>query len=554
MKEPDPGAPGQEAALELFQDYITYYRAGGRDGRLGACRLPAVTQKARQLLASGVRQPRGLCLYKEKAVAGGSSWGLLGQGEDVCPKLVPALEFLELICVNLFLLPWRREIKSLKTFTGNFVYSVRSVLPENTVEMILKKIGYVAITATEFSLVRKINAGEAMQTAFEIFLTRVECEAILEMSPGSGLREEVGTLLQGTWPPRPPEYRKDTDTHPSQVSKSLDKGDIENGLSSLRNAQNQAGRGQLESPWSRRTDDGHHLKLDLSLPRGASPTEVLTREQEVVQDVSKCSDSEEFLNCYRDIFIGQVPIFPKDLPPSSQRKSQAQGACAAQGVLVSSKAVVSRVASVPPPLASSGPQALTVFTDPTSDHSKVPGPQVKPRPEAVADVGVLGCPASPIHPDTAPESQPPNMALALCDNAPWGDDWSSEDELDDLSSSFSRLQIKAHSTESLEYPTEETLKVNNGQDVGSPNHSQGGCQCLDVASKTAPNPQLSSELVCGPPDSSCCESRRRQQQLPGASPSFRHVREPPNATYIPPSSLEERPPNITISTHHQVDS
>ncbi|KAM9063841.1 uncharacterized protein ACOB8E_011610 isoform 2-T2 [Sarcophilus harrisii] len=112
MKETDPGAPEQEA-LELFQDYITYYRAGGRDGRLWACRQPAVTQKARQLLASGARQPRGLSLYEE-AVTGGSSQGLLGQGEDVCPRLVPALEFLELVCVNLFLLPWRREIKSLK--------------------------------------------------------------------------------------------------------------------------------------------------------------------------------------------------------------------------------------------------------------------------------------------------------------------------------------------------------------------------------------------------------------------------------------------------------
>ncbi|XP_020845110.1 uncharacterized protein LOC110210467 [Phascolarctos cinereus] len=541
MKETNPGAPGQET-LELFQDYITYYRAGGRDGRLWACRQPAVTQKARQLLASGAKQPRGLCLYEE-ATTGGSCQGLLGQGENVCPRLVPALEFLELICVNLFLLPWRREIKSLKTFTGNFVYSVRSVLPENIVEMILKKIGYVALTATEFSLVRKINEEEAMQTAFEIFLTRVECETILGMSPESGHREEVGTLLQNAQPSRLPECSKDMETHPSQVSRFLGKRETDNLSSNLRNAQDPVDKGKFESPWSGRTEDGCYLKSYLSLPRGTSPTDVLTHDQEVVQAVSKCSDSDEFLNCYRDIFIGQMPIFPKDLPPSSQRKPQSQGGCADQGILVSNKAAMSRVASILPPLACSGPQALTVFTDPTSDDNKDPGPQVRPKP---AEVAGLGRTARPTQPGTAPESQPTNMALPLCDNTPWENDWSSEDDLDDLSSSFSRLQIKAHSTESLQYPVEETLKR---QATGSPNHSEGGHKCLDVTGKIHPTTQLASELVCGPRNSSYSESRR--QQLQGAKPSFRHVQEPPNITYIPPRSLEALPSDTTISTHHQ---
>ncbi|XP_036603967.1 uncharacterized protein LOC118840726 [Trichosurus vulpecula] len=541
MKETDPGAPGQEA-LELFQDYITYYRAGGRDGRLWACRQPAVTQKARKLLASGARQPRGLCLYEE-AVTGGSCQGLLGQGEDVCPRLVPALEFLELICVNLFLLPWRREIKSLKTFTGNFVYSVRSVLPENIVEMILKKIGYVALTATEFSLVRKINEEEAMQTAFEIFLTRVECETILEMSPESGHREEVGTLLQNAQPSRIPECSKDMETHPNQAAKLMGKRETNNLLSNLRDAQDPADKGKFESPWSGRTEDGCHLKSDLSLPRGTSPTEVLTQNQEVVQDVHKCSDSDEFLNCYRDIFIGQMPIFPKDLPPSSQRKPQSQGSCTDQGILVSDKAAMSRVVSILPPLACSGPQALTVFADPTSD-----GPQVRPKP---AEVAGLGSTTKPTHPGTAPESQPTNMALPLCDNAPWEDGWSSEDDLDDLSSSFSRLQIKAHSTESLEYPVEETRKVNKSQTTGSPSHSEGGHKHLDVTSKIHPTTQPGSELLCGPWENGCSESRR--QQLQGTTPSFRHVQEPPNITYIPPRSLEVLAPDSTISTHHQDD-
>ncbi|NWH37781.1 SPAT2 protein, partial [Chloropsis hardwickii] len=89
---------------------------------------------------------------------------------------------LELLCVNLLLCPWRREIRSLKTFTGNFVYYIQPVLPEDIVKAVLEKIGYVATTATEFSLVKKRNNEETKQTAFEIFLARIECEAILEMT------------------------------------------------------------------------------------------------------------------------------------------------------------------------------------------------------------------------------------------------------------------------------------------------------------------------------------------------------------------------------------
>ncbi|NXE49349.1 SPAT2 protein, partial [Casuarius casuarius] len=86
------------------------------------------------------------------------------------------------LCVNLLLSPWRKEIKSLKTFTGNFVYYIQSVLPDDIVKTVLEKIGYIATTSTEFSLVRRRNNEETKQTAFEIFLARIECETILEMT------------------------------------------------------------------------------------------------------------------------------------------------------------------------------------------------------------------------------------------------------------------------------------------------------------------------------------------------------------------------------------
>ncbi|NWX53301.1 SPAT2 protein, partial [Steatornis caripensis] len=104
------------------------------------------------------------------------------RGGSVLRDLLRALEVLELLCVNLLLSPWRKEIRSLKTFTGNFVYYIQSVLPDDIVKTILEKIGYIATTATEFSLVKKRNNEETKQTAFEIFLARIECETILEMT------------------------------------------------------------------------------------------------------------------------------------------------------------------------------------------------------------------------------------------------------------------------------------------------------------------------------------------------------------------------------------
>ncbi|NXT00399.1 SPAT2 protein, partial [Jacana jacana] len=104
------------------------------------------------------------------------------RGGNVLRDLLKALEVLELLCVNLLISPWRKEIRSLKTFTGNFVYYVQSVLPDDIVKTVLEKIGYIATTATEFSLVKERNNEETKQTAFEIFLARIECESILEMT------------------------------------------------------------------------------------------------------------------------------------------------------------------------------------------------------------------------------------------------------------------------------------------------------------------------------------------------------------------------------------
>ncbi|NXY25915.1 SPAT2 protein, partial [Atrichornis clamosus] len=126
------------------------------------------------------------------------------RGGRALHDLLKALELLELLCVNLLLCPWRREIRSLKTFTGNFVYYIQPVLPDDIVTAVLEKIGYIATTATEFSLVKKRNNEEMKQTAFEIFLARIECETILEMTN----EEKHGNLEKS--------LQKGTQTHQHQ--------------------------------------------------------------------------------------------------------------------------------------------------------------------------------------------------------------------------------------------------------------------------------------------------------------------------------------------------
>ncbi|KFW75099.1 Spermatogenesis-associated protein 2, partial [Manacus vitellinus] len=107
-----------------------------------------------------------------------------------------------------------------QTFTGNFVYYIQSVLPDDIVKAVLEKIGYVATTATEFSLVKKRNNEETKQTAFEIFLARIECETILEMT-GEGKGGTLEEPLQQRTPTRQHRGEQDRD-HPPQ------RGDTEN--------------------------------------------------------------------------------------------------------------------------------------------------------------------------------------------------------------------------------------------------------------------------------------------------------------------------------------
>ncbi|XP_072247640.1 uncharacterized protein [Leuresthes tenuis] len=123
----------------------------------------------------------------------------------VCRKhlsaFIRAAEMLETICVNLFLQPWKREIRTLKTFTGPFVYSLLPVLSTSTIQSVLASIGYLPyndVSQSEFRLSADANVDRAMQMGFELLLARVECYHLLDIQTKDHLGPQVLQCLETT--------------------------------------------------------------------------------------------------------------------------------------------------------------------------------------------------------------------------------------------------------------------------------------------------------------------------------------------------------------------
>ncbi|XP_053126996.1 uncharacterized protein LOC128334329 [Hemicordylus capensis] len=363
MRQP-PGA--------ALRDYLAFYRSNWAEGKLLVCDEAAVKARARRFLAG---EPSSSSSSSSREGCGKLDVYSIAQqclqtkgpeeGKGVFRKLARAFEFLELLCVNLFLSPWRKEIKSLKTFTGHFVYHVQSVLPEGVAERLLKGIGYVATTATEFSLVRKLEEEEAEQAAFELFLARIECEDFLETT--KDVREsDWGDILQKRaqkrWYPKENPERK----HPSSqregymmVGESNETqgyfGHPQEAVTDSRLSFEEAENGELG------------LKLTTEEPQLASSQ--FTSDQTINQSHSgasanscvKSSDSEDFLTKYSDIVIGQKPLHFTELSPkASEDRTRTVG--------------LSETALGPPtnarlltPLSpdASGPQALSILNNAT---------------------------------------------------------------------------------------------------------------------------------------------------------------------------------------------
>ncbi|XP_045842661.1 spermatogenesis-associated protein 2-like protein [Meles meles] len=392
MSQPRP--PGlEDAALEsLLGDLISYYQEEAGAGRLRVCRDAALTHRAQRLLDTGA--PSRFYLPELLVPGPGTthSQGAPSPAQHVCHDLVQALEFLELISVNLLLFPWRKEIRSLKTYTGNFAYRVQPVLSKHTLHTLLGRLGYVATSEAEFSQVQATGKEDTKQTVFEIFLARAACEAILETSSrpvlGRG-REELAR----------PHSRRSSGRRLVKAH-NCPKG-TQPGLGPPERLGSE--RALAEGPDHQSTvPEALSLSEVSTFPRNPFAGPLLPLDSQ--HSASTCSDSEEFLTCYSDLVLHQTPFFPKDLLPSSLKGGQVQGPGLAPSP-PSGEAVTSLASSNEWSLVPDAAPENTVVTIP-SQLCLTPGPQLSgksldPKPEVEAELNTPG--TDPVPPNTSSE-------------------------------------------------------------------------------------------------------------------------------------------------------
>lgn len=98
---------------DVFAKYLQYYDKVSCEGSLKVCSEPQVTDEARRVLLLSDEEPR----KKLNALDFYETLYKCAQHRD-CHRRVhdlkKAAELLELFCVNLFLFPWKKEIKTLK--------------------------------------------------------------------------------------------------------------------------------------------------------------------------------------------------------------------------------------------------------------------------------------------------------------------------------------------------------------------------------------------------------------------------------------------------------
>ncbi|KAM7040583.1 uncharacterized protein M8220_009085 [Acridotheres tristis] len=527
----------------LLREYVSLLAARAAQGQLSACADPALKARARRLLGPGRRgalDVRGVAERCRRA-----------RGGRALHDLLRALELLELLCVNLLLCPWRREIRSLKTFTGNFVYYIQPVLPEDVVKAVLEKIGYVATTATEFSLVKKRNNEETKQTAFEIFLARIECEAILEMTNEDNLEKSLQQGAQ-THQHRGEEGEEDQTPQRGDTERLGSEGSSEIPLCL-------APQQKCSATCAASFEAAGNLRIkgDVAQPSAAaSPGSLQEQQRQGIHTThlpGKCSDSEDFLITYSDIVIGQTPIFSETLSPKALEKEAGARLSEEHALAGAAEAAARGLGPAPLSPGASGPPAFAMFADSSCDSKTTLEFEAPGVPEGSIEAEIndaINCI------DPAPGDEPTELKSLPYKDFAQNCGVPREEDVCELSLTFTELQIR-DAQEELTYPVEETGQPEavayagtSDRHVREFHHSQIKHTYLTSAelhNRAVSHTEPPSALCCTPghlEDSTASDNKRLLMDPAKAQPAsecFRHIREPPNLTYIPPQSIDVQP-------------
>lgn len=183
---------------DVFDEYFMYYTQISPDGNTRVCRDTQVIAKAKRFLLMEVEPNERFKTFPFYQIACEAVQNGLRDCKNYLRSFIKAMEVLEMFCVNLFLYPWKKEIKTLKTFTGPFVYCIQPVLSDQVVKSVLEGLGYHQETDTQYRLSQKADQDRAAALGLELFLARVECDYLLEVlgqRSSPGLHKDWADLL-----------------------------------------------------------------------------------------------------------------------------------------------------------------------------------------------------------------------------------------------------------------------------------------------------------------------------------------------------------------------
>ncbi|XP_056610203.1 LOW QUALITY PROTEIN: uncharacterized protein si:ch211-189a15.5 [Triplophysa dalaica] len=481
---------------DVLVKYLQHYDRVSSEGNVKVCSDRQVTDEGRRVLMSE-EEPRKrfntldlyLALYECVKY---TDYQRYIQG------FIKATELLEMFCVNLFLFPWKKEIKTLKTFTGHFVYYIKPILP--FAKSILQSIGYCIESDTEYRLSDSVDPDKAKKMGFDLFLARLECEYLLELM-GKKSHVECLEILQIRAAPLNPSAEDDVPGHtsiciPNEDVLQEDKH-VEGG--SLVNPEEQ----QRQTIKTYNPHDQENLET-----QDSTITDVERPSSSFMADDKSILEMKEN---YPDLAIRQKPIFRKSQKKSTQ-PLKAKELVAFKGY---STALFPEVNTD-----MSGPQSIAMHSETTPSNNTLH------IPNAVVEAQCLDDKPLVLRVETV-------LQGCKCEGP-------QENCLVDRTEQMGKMHKKELCVdEPLKYPIEETTQAqlcnrNNVHVTAPPTKTQVGMSSPILCSQ-------SQELIC---NIEGCRSCAVSDAVPGQDNT---IKEPPQSIYIPSSPLPSGPP----TDHHQ---
>uniref|UniRef100_A0A669R141 Spermatogenesis associated 2 like n=1 Tax=Phasianus colchicus TaxID=9054 RepID=A0A669R141_PHACC len=155
------------------------YRRGMERGRALPGPDPSFGERLRQRL----RNEAGLLPALQDDAGALLARGLRGRREpgSSLRGLAAAFDLLERAALNLYLFPWRKEFRTIQTFSGAYVHVLRAALPDAELLRSLGRLGYVRLDERRLAVSRPPPGTELAAAACGFFACRLECEILAEV-------------------------------------------------------------------------------------------------------------------------------------------------------------------------------------------------------------------------------------------------------------------------------------------------------------------------------------------------------------------------------------